>query len=61
MFRTPGVGGETELLLDRAGNVRARWTANGPRGLASPATLIADAKLVAHIAATPPGHAGHAH
>jgi hypothetical protein len=61
MFRTPGDGGETELLLDRVGNIRARWSSTGPSGLASPATLIADAKLVAHLAATPPGHAGHAH
>ena len=61
LFRAPGDGGETELLLDRVGNIRARWTANRPGDLARPATLIADAELVSHIIATPPGHAGHAH
>jgi hypothetical protein len=34
-FRTADDGGETELLLDRAANVRARWTANMPGGLAA--------------------------
>jgi hypothetical protein len=42
LFRTPDDGGETEGLLDRAGNVRARWTANLPGGLARPTTLLAD-------------------
>ena len=35
LFRTPDDGGETELLLDQAGNVRARWTANQSRTFAS--------------------------
>jgi hypothetical protein len=61
LFRTPDDGGETELLLDRAGNVRARWTANMPGGPAAPAILIADAERVARISATTPSHAGHGH
>jgi putative copper resistance protein D len=61
LFRTPDDGGETELLLDLAGNVRARWTANLPDGLARPTTLLADGERVARIAAAAPSHAGHAH
>ena len=61
LFRTPDDGGETELLLDRAGNVRVRWTANLPGGLARPTTLIADGERVARITAAAPSHAGHAH
>jgi putative copper resistance protein D len=59
LFRTPDDGGETELLLDRAGNVRARWTASIPGGPASPAALIADTARVARIAKATPNHAGH--
>jgi len=61
MFRTPDDGGETELLLDRAGNVRARWAVNLAGGLASPTTLLADAERVAQIAIVAPSHAGHRH
>jgi len=61
LFRTPDDGGETELLLDRVGNVRARWTANLPGGLARPTTLLADGERVARIIAAAPSHAGHAH
>ena len=61
LFRTAGDGGETELLLDRAGNIRARWTSNMATGPAPPATLIADAERVGRIAAARPNHAGHAH
>jgi putative copper resistance protein D len=61
LFRTPDDGGETELLLDRAGNVRARWTANLPGGLAPPTTLLADGERVARITAAAPSHAGHTH
>jgi len=59
LFRTPDDGGETELLLDRAGNVRARWTASMPGGPASPAALIADTERVARIAKATPNHASH--
>ena len=61
LFRTPDDGGETELLLDRAGNVRARWTANLPGGLARPTTLLADAERVAGITAAAPSQASHTH
>ena len=61
MFRTPDDGGETELLLDRAGNVRTRWTVNLAGGLASPTTLLADAERVAQIATVAPSHAAHGH
>jgi putative copper resistance protein D len=59
LFRAPDDGGETELLLDRAGNVRARWTASLPGGLAPPTALIVDAERVARIAKATPSHAGH--
>ncbi len=59
MFRTAPDGSETELMLDRNGNIRARWTANGLGGLASPATLVADAKRAAAFAVAAPNHAGH--
>ena len=60
-FRGPGDGGETELMLDRGGNVRARWTDKMLGGLAPPATLIADAERVDRIPVAAPTHAGHAH
>jgi putative copper export protein/mono/diheme cytochrome c family protein len=59
LFRAADNSAETELLLDRAGNVRARWTANTPGGPATPATLIADAEQVARISVAGPSHAGH--
>jgi hypothetical protein len=61
LFRAAGDGDETELLLDQAGNIRARWTSNMPGGLAPPATLIADAERVDRIAVAAPSHAGHGH
>lgn len=57
LFVSPKDGGETELLLDRGGNVRARWTASG--GLASTDTLLADAAQVARIPVAAANHAGH--
>jgi mono/diheme cytochrome c family protein len=57
LFVTPKDGSETELMLDRGGNVRARWTA--ATGLASVATLIADATRVAAIPVAAANHAGH--
>ena len=61
LFRSATDGEETELLLDRGGNVRARWTANGAGGLADNATLLADAVRVANIPVAAANHAGHAH
>jgi hypothetical protein len=61
LFRADADGGETELMLDRAGNVRARWTNNMPGGVAPPGTLVADAERVARISITPPDHAAHTH
>jgi copper resistance protein D len=60
LFETPSDGGETELMLDRGGSIRARWTAAGG-GLADAATLAADAVRVASIPVAAPSHAGHAH
>jgi len=59
LFRAPEDGRETELMLDRSGGVRARWT-DGPGGLPDVATLLADAALVARLATAAPSHAGHA-
>jgi len=56
LFRNDGDGGETELLLDRDGNVRVRWTAST---VAPPETLAADALTVARFAGAAPNHAGH--
>lgn len=61
MFRSPSDGGETELMLDRGANVRARWTANGAGGLAGPGVLLGDAARVASIPVAAANHAGHAH
>lgn len=61
LFRSSEDGGETELMLDRGGNVRARWTASGSGGLADAATLIGDATRVASIPLAAANHAGHAH
>ena len=61
LFRAPGDGGETDLMLDRAGAVRARWTLSGPGGLPDAKALIADAARVARFAAAPASHAGHIH
>jgi putative copper resistance protein D len=61
VFRAAEDGGETELLLDRAGDVRARWTSEMPGGLAPADMLIADAERVARIAVATPSHAGHSH
>jgi putative copper export protein/mono/diheme cytochrome c family protein len=60
LFRAPDDGGETDLILDRAANVRARWTAATGR-LPDAATLLADAARVARFPAPPQNHAGHVH
>jgi putative copper resistance protein D len=61
LFRADDDGGETELLLDRAGGIRARWTRNMPGGLAAPDGLAVQAEHIARIAVAAPGHAGHVH
>jgi putative copper export protein len=61
LFRSATDGGETELMLDRGANIRARWTASGAGGLAESATLLADAVRVASIPVAAANHAGHAH
>jgi len=61
LFRSHNDGGETELMLDRGGSVRARWTTNGSGGLADSATLLSDAVRVASIPIAAANHAGHAH
>jgi putative copper resistance protein D len=61
LFRAAEDGGETELLLDRGGKIRARWTCDMPGGLAPTDVLIADAERVGRIAAASPSHAGHSH
>jgi putative copper export protein/mono/diheme cytochrome c family protein len=61
LFRSPNDGGETEFMLDRGGNIRARWTASGSSGLADAATLLGDAARVASIPVAAANHAGHAH
>jgi len=61
MFQTAADAGETYLMLDRGGNVRARWTAAEAGGLPDTATLVADAAWAARFAVAAPSHAGHAH
>ncbi len=61
LFRAGDDGGETDLLLDRAGDLRARWTLSGPDALPDPAALATAADRVAHFPAAPISHAGHAH
>ena len=61
LFRAGDDGGETDLLLDRAGDLRARWTLSGPDALPDPAALATAADRVAQFPAAPISHAGHAH
>ena len=58
LFRA-GHQGETDLLLDRAGNLRARWTGSSPGGLPDAATIAAAARQAARFPAAPVSHAGH--
>lgn len=60
LFRSPDDGGETDFLLDRNGDIRARFTATGNPGLPDAATLIADARIAAAVPIAAPSHAGHA-
>ena len=61
LFRATEDGAETELLLDRGGNVRARWTSSTPEGLAAPGSLITAAERISRIPVAAPGHASHPH
>jgi len=61
LFRAADDGGETELMLDRAGDIRARWTRSMPGGLPPPDTLAAQAEHIARTVAATPSHAGHTH
>jgi copper resistance protein D len=61
LFCAPDDGGETDLMLDRVGNVRARWTRSGRAGLPDAAAVAAVAVRVAQFSAAPVRHAGHAH
>jgi copper resistance protein D len=60
LFMPAPAAGPCALMLDRAGNVRARWTAEGAGGLPDPAVLAAAAARVARFPAAAPSHAGHA-
>jgi putative copper resistance protein D len=59
LFDSPADGGETELMLDRGANIRARWMASGAGGLADPSTLLSDAARVKSIPVAAANHAGH--
>jgi len=61
LYGPPEDRGETDLMLDRAGNVRARWTRGGRDGLPDADTLVAVADGVARFAIAPQSHTGHAH
>jgi hypothetical protein len=61
LFRTTEDGGETELMLDQAGGVRARWTRDMSAGLAPPDLLVTQAEHIARPAVATPSHAGHMH
>lgn len=61
LFRSPGDGGDTELMLDRNADVRARWTPRGAGGLPAADTLLSDTARVARIPVAAANHAGHAH
>jgi len=60
LFRDADDGGVTALLLDKGGNIRARWTAAG-EGLPDAAALAVAAGEVARLSVAAPSHAGHAH
>jgi putative copper resistance protein D len=61
MFGEPDDGGETDLLLDRAGDIRARWTAAGAGSLPDTAGLASAAAAAARFPAAAENHAGHVH
>jgi putative copper export protein/mono/diheme cytochrome c family protein len=61
LFRVADDGGATELLLDRAGDIRARWTRNMPGGLPAPDMVAMHAEHIAQTASATADHMGHAH
>jgi putative copper resistance protein D len=61
LFRGTDDGGETELMLDRAGGIRARWMRNMPGGLASPDLLVVHAAHIIGPALATPSHAVQMH
>jgi putative copper export protein len=61
LFRSPADGGESELMLDRSGNLRARWTAAGQDRPPDATTLVAAAAAAAGLAVAAPSHASHSH
>lgn len=58
LFRAPTDGNETELILDKNGDVRARWTSDSLPDLD---TLIAATAHIARGAVAAPSHVDHAH
>jgi copper resistance protein D len=61
LFRAPDDGEETDLMLDRAGNVRARWTASEGGGVPDGNILVAEAVRVAQFPAAAESHASYGH
>ena len=59
LFRAADDGGETDLLLDRGGDVRARWTASGAVGVITDRALAADVDRIKDIPVGSKAHAGH--
>jgi putative copper export protein/mono/diheme cytochrome c family protein len=59
LFRATKDDGETDLLLDRGGGVRARWTASGAAGVVTDRSLAANLDRVKDIAVGSEAHAGH--
>jgi hypothetical protein len=59
LFRNTQDGGETDLLLDRAGNIRARWTAASGQ-VPEPETLAAAAARLGRLPAATTTHVHHA-
>lgn len=60
LFRASDDGGETDLLLDRAAEVRARWTESGAVGVVTDGSLPDDIDRIKGISAGSETHAGHA-
>jgi putative copper resistance protein D len=60
LFRSADDGGETELLLDRAGDIRFRWTRSMPGELPAPDAVAMHAEHIAQTAPVTADHVGHA-
>jgi hypothetical protein len=61
LFRSADDGKETELLLDQAGDIRARGAGSMPGGLAAPDAVAVQAEHIARTAAATADHTGHPH